>query len=197
MSHDQYAVASISRLLKIIGLFCKRVLWKRLYSAKETYNFREPTNRSHPIWVMSHRNVSWLTWAILQWELNDLQAAFAKDNKVFFKGYTVFILQWGHDSHESCYNGKWYTVFMLQSIQSCMSHMNESCPNRWWTTCKQPSKEPVWMSPVTNEWVMSGMNGSGPVWVMTHVIESCHIRTSHVPTGDEPLSSSLQKRPYE
>ena len=45
----QYVVATISRLLKIIGLFCKRALQKRLYSAKETYNFKEPTNCSHPI----------------------------------------------------------------------------------------------------------------------------------------------------
>ena len=29
----------------------KRALWKRLYSAKETYNFKEPTNRSHPRWT--------------------------------------------------------------------------------------------------------------------------------------------------
>jgi len=43
-----YAVAMIRRLLKIIGLFCKRALSKRRYSAKETYDFREPTNRSHP-----------------------------------------------------------------------------------------------------------------------------------------------------
>jgi len=35
--------------LKIIGLFFKRALWKRRYSAKETCNFKEPTNRSHPI----------------------------------------------------------------------------------------------------------------------------------------------------
>jgi len=41
--------ASNSRLLKIIGLFCKRALSKRRYSAKETYHFKEPTNRSHPI----------------------------------------------------------------------------------------------------------------------------------------------------
>jgi len=44
-------VATISRLLKIIGLFCKRALENRLYSAKETYDFEEPTNRSHPIGV--------------------------------------------------------------------------------------------------------------------------------------------------
>ena len=44
-----YEVATISRLLKLTGLFCKRALQKRLYSAKETYNFKEPTNRSHPV----------------------------------------------------------------------------------------------------------------------------------------------------
>ena len=47
-------VAIISRLLKITGLFCKRILLNRQYSVKETYNFKEPTNRSHPICVMSH-----------------------------------------------------------------------------------------------------------------------------------------------
>ena len=62
-----YGVASISRLLKIIGLFCKRALRKRPIFSKETYNFKEPANRSHPIphlcittgytrikWIMSH-----------------------------------------------------------------------------------------------------------------------------------------------
>ena len=44
-----YGVATISRLLKIIRLFCKKALQRRLYSAKETYNFKEPTHRSHPI----------------------------------------------------------------------------------------------------------------------------------------------------
>ena len=34
-----YGVATISRLLKIIGLFCKRAISKRLYSAKETKKF--------------------------------------------------------------------------------------------------------------------------------------------------------------
>jgi len=44
-----YGVATIRRLFKIIGLFCKRALYKRLDSAKETRNFKEPTNCSHPI----------------------------------------------------------------------------------------------------------------------------------------------------
>jgi len=44
-----HGVATISRLLKITRLFCKRTRWKRRCSAKETYNFKESTNRSHPI----------------------------------------------------------------------------------------------------------------------------------------------------
>ena len=44
-----YRVATTSRLLKITGLFCKRALYKRQYSAKETYDFKEPTNRRHTI----------------------------------------------------------------------------------------------------------------------------------------------------
>jgi len=49
MREGLYGVASISRIDKIIGLFCKRALLKRRYSAKETYNFIDPTDRSHPI----------------------------------------------------------------------------------------------------------------------------------------------------
>jgi len=48
-SFESYRVVTISRLLTIIGLFCKRALQKRLYSAKETNDFTEPTYRSHPI----------------------------------------------------------------------------------------------------------------------------------------------------
>ena len=42
-------MATTSWLLKSIGLFCKRTLLKRLYSAKETYDSKEPTDRSHPV----------------------------------------------------------------------------------------------------------------------------------------------------
>jgi len=48
VTRDRYGVATISGLLNIIGLFGKRALSKRLNSAKETYNFKYPTNRSHP-----------------------------------------------------------------------------------------------------------------------------------------------------
>ena len=55
---DTNGMATISRLLKMIGLFCKRALHKRRYFAKETYDFKEPTNRSHPIpcfWVLGSK----------------------------------------------------------------------------------------------------------------------------------------------
>jgi len=52
LSHDSgYGVARFSRIDKITGLFCKRAPQKRRYSAKETYNFIDPTYRSHPIAV--------------------------------------------------------------------------------------------------------------------------------------------------
>jgi len=64
-----YVVATISRLLKDIGLFCKRALQKRPIFCKETYVVREPTNRNHLIScaisrpvckrVMSHMHESW------------------------------------------------------------------------------------------------------------------------------------------
>jgi len=44
----------VSRLLKVIGLFCKTALQTTLYSAKETYNFKNPFNRSHLISSLSN-----------------------------------------------------------------------------------------------------------------------------------------------
>jgi len=46
---QHYGVATISRLLKIIGLFCRILSLLQVSFAKETYNFEEPTNRCHPI----------------------------------------------------------------------------------------------------------------------------------------------------
>jgi len=52
VSWVMYRVATCSRLLKIIGLFCKRALWKRRYSAEDTYNFRhEWAHDISHIWI--------------------------------------------------------------------------------------------------------------------------------------------------
>jgi len=51
-THTQsYGVATINRINKTIGLFCRiaSLLWGSF--AKETYNFIDPTNISYPIWT--------------------------------------------------------------------------------------------------------------------------------------------------
>jgi len=48
-SRFEYGLATTSRLLKIIGLFGTRALWKRRYCGKKTCDFKEPTNNSHTI----------------------------------------------------------------------------------------------------------------------------------------------------
>ena len=50
-----YGVATISRLLKMIGLFCRISSLLQGSFAKETCNFKEPTNRSHPIYVFEEK----------------------------------------------------------------------------------------------------------------------------------------------
>ena len=47
-----HGVATISRLLQSIGLFCRISSLLKGSFTKETYNFKEPTNRSYPIpWI--------------------------------------------------------------------------------------------------------------------------------------------------
>jgi len=54
-----YRVATIGRLLKIIGRFCRiSSLFKGSF-AKETYNFKEPTSRSRPISDCVYPPVCW------------------------------------------------------------------------------------------------------------------------------------------
>ena len=58
--------ATVSSTAATVSLFRKRALQKRLYSAKKTYTFKEPTNRSHPTarsrddeTLNGHRNERW------------------------------------------------------------------------------------------------------------------------------------------
>ena len=46
-----YGLATISRLLQITGLFCRISSLLLVSFAKETYNLKEPTNRSHHIYI--------------------------------------------------------------------------------------------------------------------------------------------------
>jgi len=57
-----YGVFTISWLLKIIGLFCKRALYKRLYFEKETCNFKEPTVDHEEVVVLKKKRVDQDVW---------------------------------------------------------------------------------------------------------------------------------------
>ena len=57
-----YGEGTVSRIDKITCIFCKRVLQKRLHSAKETYNFIDPTDRSHPISTSCSHRRRWRTY---------------------------------------------------------------------------------------------------------------------------------------
>jgi len=46
-----YGVATISRLLQIIGLFLQKSPIKEMIFCEKTYNFKEPTYFSHPIYI--------------------------------------------------------------------------------------------------------------------------------------------------
>jgi len=48
-TYHPYGLATIRRLLTIIGLFCRISFLLQGSFANETYNFKEPTNGSHPI----------------------------------------------------------------------------------------------------------------------------------------------------
>jgi len=55
--YNWYGVAMISRLLKILGFFCRISSLLQGSFAKETCNFKVPTHRSHPIyhnWCIIH-----------------------------------------------------------------------------------------------------------------------------------------------
>ena len=88
LSHDymDYEVATISSLPKNIGLFCRKAPEKRLYSAKETNIFKEPTNHSHPI--------SWL-WHIMIWHRSLLQKSLRKET-IFCKRDQYFMETTSH-----------------------------------------------------------------------------------------------------
>ena len=63
-----YGDATIGVILPTIGLFWKRALSKRPYSAKDTCNFKEPSNQSHPI---THQTFYPRLFRLLHWDSTD------------------------------------------------------------------------------------------------------------------------------
>ena len=94
----QDGVATINRLLKIIGLFCKRALQKRPIFCKETYNCKEPTSRTHP-------TASWLLkiWFFSQSELSRVSLPQKSRLVSFFIKFKFLKSQFlSHGVHQRC-----------------------------------------------------------------------------------------------
>jgi len=69
-----YEVAMISRLLKDIGRFCRIQFFLKVFFAKETYVFREITNRSHLVCNYGVATIS---------RIDKLQVSFAEYRLVY------------------------------------------------------------------------------------------------------------------
>jgi len=79
-----YGVALVSRIDTIIGLFCKRALYNSHYSAKKTWNFVDPTSRSHPIVQRNTLYHTVLQFVALRHTRQDVR--FAEKKKTFTFG---------------------------------------------------------------------------------------------------------------
>ena len=59
----RYGTATMTSLPKLLGLFCKRALYKRRYSSKDIISLIDPTDRNHP---MARRALSYSLFFIVQ-----------------------------------------------------------------------------------------------------------------------------------
>ena len=118
----RYGVATISRLLKITGLFCRILSLVQGSFAKETYNFKEPTNRSHPV-------PEWRELSLLLFEIATcMNESCPKYERVM------------SDMKKA---PEWRELPQL--IFELVTHVNESCPTFEWVMSQ------IWTSHVRHE----------------------------------------------
>ena len=158
-----YGVAWVRRIEKNIGLFCKRALQKRLYSAKETCNLVDPTDRSHPICMshVTHMNESrhiCTSYATYEWITSHMSRSCC--------------LLWDlYLSHVTHMNESRHICTSYATYQWVTSHMNRSCCLLWdlhELSRHMNESRHIWISQTSCEWVTS------------HVHESRHMCMSHV-----------------
>ena len=130
MTHaSEYRVATVSRIDKIIGLFCRRASHLQGSFAEETYNFIDSTKWSHLVVApgacvsyISHMNESWCT---CEWVM-------AHMNESCFTCRRVLV----ENSVSCCISDLYFPYEWVRYI----SHLNES-----WRTCEWVMAH-MWMS---------------------------------------------------
>jgi len=176
-----YGVAMMSRLLKITGLFCKRALQKRRYSARETYNLKELSNRSHPI---PH-----CPWSFLVALSSPLSRCPSSCMYPLSHEWVMSHIWTSHVKHtnESChtYKSKIQHITKMLIMHLCrythiwLSHMNASRQSFEWVM------PPIWMRRVTHT------PSSFHLFTQCHLM-MCHVTRSYVwyDTTRTPLTCS-------
>jgi len=126
-----YGVATVSRIDKIIGLFCKRDLQKRRYFAKETYNLIDPTDRSHSVsdtsqfWYLCHKLILYVSQHMKEQHhvyVTD-HVTHMKESHVTHVSYHKYNYIWDAQIHTQIhtqiqkYNSIWHTSLMSHTHQ--------------------------------------------------------------------------------
>jgi len=96
-----YGMATISRMLKNLGLFCKRDLQKRPIFCEETYIFKRPTHRSHPISKsIVHGQHSWMDkYTAQEWKYHSgWPPTVQKSKSVVLNFLSQLSIAWGADT---------------------------------------------------------------------------------------------------
>jgi len=70
-----YEVATVSRIDSIMGLFCRILSLLQGSFAKETYDFIDPTARSHPIYVYVYKTRCIQGWSVQKAHWNSVDSA--------------------------------------------------------------------------------------------------------------------------
>ena len=189
-----YGVATTSRLLKMIGLFCKRALLKKRYSAKETYHFKTPTHRSHPIceevtyeWVMAQSNASchtWMSHVTWEWVMSHMdQSCHGWVSRVSYDCVVSDVNESCHTRFLPCIMSPWHdnNATSCSTLQHTATHCNAVA-----THCNTLQHTATHCVLRLHACVMSNMNESCHVrmshvtyqWVMSRTNESCHVPMS-------------------
>ena len=110
----------------MIGLFCKRALKNRWHSANETYNLKEPTNRSHPIWRISLAMCHYTYYIIigLFCRISSVFRSLLQKRPIILRSlpiaatpYHRSLWQCAGDSPESCHTFEWVLLLHISVAQ--------------------------------------------------------------------------------